>query len=778
MNKRLFLLIPLALTVFLFVPSVPTAHATTTGLVCMTAAMATGCPASPPAFGPFVVGTKFRIGIFIQNSDPMGGFDIYVKSDPGVTPTSADLGPLIVNPSLTSTCINGIAQNGACTVNTANGQGVVEVTTIEGSGSNECGGIGPCSGMAFFINYTVVAPAASSALSYPAAQGCSASSVSSPPDICVAVADNTGTFLSENIQAATVIHTSSPDFTMAATPSSLLVSAGISSFSNITLTSVNGLSGLVIFQTTPPPACLLCPTWNVNPATVQLSPGGTNSITLTFFTNSSTPAGRWIVNVTGTLGTISHLVTVVFTIISSGPPPDFTISANPSSLSLPAGFNASSTITLTSVNGFSGPVFLSTTPPPCSLPQCSVWFVTPTQIVLASGGTASASFVIVTGSRSESDSISVTGTSGNLMHQTNVMLQVQAASSDFFVNAFPSIFSTPAGTTASSQIQVTPTGFTSNTFSVTLSAQVQPPNGPTATLNPTMVTLSSFTAFSTLTITTLATTSPGNYTVTVTGSSTAFTHSVTINVQVLPPPTLKLTPTSGTVGTKVLVQGSGFPVQYGPSEIIVSFDDQLVGFIFTPTTSFNFTFNVPEAQAGPHTVKAFEPSFFNGSGTIMATAPFQVISSPSPTGFTVTLDIGTLYFPGDKATAFILVAQNGQPASPMDLQLTVQLIKPDGTTQILTTTKITTGLYSAVYMIPTTGTILGTYAITVKAHSSSLGDSAALGSFEAKPTWLSKNGGTIATGTAIAGVVGFGAVGLAWKKGYLKKKDDEQSLSF
>ena len=159
----------------------------------------------------------------------------------------------------------------------------------------------------------------------------------------------------------------------------------------------------------------------------------------------------------------------------------------------------------------------------------------------------------------------------------------------------------------------------------------------------------------------------------------------------------------------------------------------------------------------------------------MATAPFEVISSP--TGFTVTLDVGTLYFPGDKATAFILVAQNGQPVSPMGLQLTLQLIKPDGTIQILVATKLTTGVYSAVYTIPTTGTaILGTYAITVTAHSSSLGDSAALGSFEVKPTWLSKNAGTITTGTAIAGVVGFGAVGLAWKKGYLKKKDDEQIL--
>src|SRR5207253_10925376 len=146
-----------------------------------------------------------------------------------------------------------------------------------------------------------------------------------------------------------------------------------------------------------------------------------------------------------------------------------------------------------------------------------------------------------------------------------------------------------------------------------------------------------------------------------------------------------------------LVLGAGFPIAFGSSVIIVSFDVQLVGLIFIPTTSFNFTFNVPEAQAGSHTVKAFEPFFFSGSGSIIATAAFQVLQSP--TGLTVSLDIGTIYFPGDGATAFILVNQNGQPASPADLQVTVQLIRPDGSIQLLTATKNSTGIYRTVFPI-------------------------------------------------------------------------------
>src|SRR3989441_12834675 len=207
-NKRLILSLPLFLAASLLLPVyiVPLGHASPgTGLVCITTSTsATSCPTSAPTIGPLTAGTVFSVGVFIQGSDAMGGFDIYVRSDPAfVNPTGAALGNLIASPSLTSICVNGVAQVGSCTVNTANGPGVVEVTTIESSGSNECGGISPCSGMAFTITYTAVAATPSTSLSYPTGAGCSNSSVASPPNTCVLVADAFGSALSENIQAAT-----------------------------------------------------------------------------------------------------------------------------------------------------------------------------------------------------------------------------------------------------------------------------------------------------------------------------------------------------------------------------------------------------------------------------------------------------------------------------------------------------------------------------------------------------------------------------------------------
>ena len=209
-NKNLLLALPLLLGAALFVPSylVPSGHALT-GLVCVTfPSTATSCPTAPASIGPVAIGQNFTIGIFVQGSDAMGGWDIYVKADPSLlNPVAAALGTLVVSPTLTSICINGVSVVGACTVGTANGPGVVEGTTIESSGGNECGGLSPCSGLALTITYRVVGVFASTSLSYPTAVGCAASSVSSPPDVCVLVATNVGTILPENIQGATVTQT-------------------------------------------------------------------------------------------------------------------------------------------------------------------------------------------------------------------------------------------------------------------------------------------------------------------------------------------------------------------------------------------------------------------------------------------------------------------------------------------------------------------------------------------------------------------------------------------
>ncbi len=235
-RRRLVLLLALVLIPSLFLASqnIPPAHGSPgTGLVCITFPSTSGsCPSSPFTIGPVTVGQSFTVGVFVQGSDPMGGFDIFVASNPAfVSPASATLGTLIASPSLTSICVGGSATTGMCTANSANGPGVVEVTTIESSGSNECGNTSPCSGLAFTISYTVVGTIQSTTLFYPTNAACGTSSVASPPNTCVLVSDALGPPLSETIQGTTVTQLTGQD------PTSTVVSCSPISAVAYSLTS-------------------------------------------------------------------------------------------------------------------------------------------------------------------------------------------------------------------------------------------------------------------------------------------------------------------------------------------------------------------------------------------------------------------------------------------------------------------------------------------------------------------------------------------------------------
>ena len=244
-------------------------------------------------------------------------------------------------------------------------------------------------------------------------------------------------------------------------------------------------------------------------------------------------------------------------------------------------------------------------------------------------------------------------------------------------------------------------------------------------------------------------------------------------VRILPAPVITLSPNTGPDGTKVQVQGTGFPVseQFGyPSSVFieVTFDNMSIGFTYAEGGNFTFTFDVPLSQAGPHGVFAFDP--YSGA---RASATFTVTATNN-NNLAISIDMGTIYFPGDTASAYILTTLNGAPTG-QGVQLQITLFTPDGTNTTLTAVKMGTGLYKATYTIPSTG-LLGTYLVMARAHQAGPIDASALVSFEVKLPWLTSNNGKITVGaTTLAGVVGL--VGLAWKKGYLRRKEDQTFAS-
>ena len=229
-------------------------------MVCITSSpVAVTCPTTPAHIGPVSVGSTFTIGVFVQDSAPMGGIMIYVKSDPMyLNPVAAALSTLIASQSFPDICINSFAPNdGTCGPGDpggigpgyANGPGVVMAEAIEGSGLNECSGLSVCSGMAFTITYRAMATTSGVDLAFPTAPGCFVSSVASPANVCVLVADAGGNALSENIQGATV--TVSPAASSTATivydasaglPWSGAEVTGSSAYDTATVSGVNGIN--------------------------------------------------------------------------------------------------------------------------------------------------------------------------------------------------------------------------------------------------------------------------------------------------------------------------------------------------------------------------------------------------------------------------------------------------------------------------------------------------------------------------------------------------------
>ncbi len=345
----------------------------------------------------------------------------------------------------------------------------------------------------------------------------------------VAVTGTSGSLSHSAPVTYTVVSPGPPDFTISANPSSQNLPAGDTARSQIVLTSLNGFSGTIDLATSPPPLCVSCPSWEVGPSSVNLQAGGTAFSTLAFYSTTGTPPRSWVVTVTGTSGSLSHSVDVAFTVVSSGSA-DFSMTANPNSLTISAGSTGTSTIIVTSLSGFNGTVNLYTSPSPlCPSPYCTTWGVSPSSVSLAPNSTAKATLTIYagTGASGLSGNVTVYGTSGSLSHSVVVSFKI-SPSPDFTLTVSPSSQSVSRG--GSAMYTVTVQGTNGFNGTVNLSASITPVlrHDPTASLPSTVGPYST----STLTVSTSRSTPLGTYSITVTATSGSITHSVTITLTV------------------------------------------------------------------------------------------------------------------------------------------------------------------------------------------------------------------------------------------------------
>ena len=306
-----------------------------------------------------------------------------------------------------------------------------------------------------------------------------------------------------NFKFASCGGVATPDYSLAASPSSLTVTQGTSGNSTVTVTPINGFTGSVTLSASGLPAGVTA-TFGTNPTT--------STSVATFTASSTATTGTSTVTITGTSGTLTHTTTVALT-VNAAATPNFSLSASPTSVTVTQGGSGNSTITETPSGGFTGAVTLSASGLPAGVtatfgtnPTTSTSVVTFTASSTATTGTST---------------VTITGTSGTLTHTTTVSLTVNAvATPDFSLSASPSSLTVRQGTSGTSTITETPSG--GFTGSVTLSASGLP-SGVTATFgtNPTTSTsVVTFTASSTATV--------GTATVTITGTSGTLTHTTTV----------------------------------------------------------------------------------------------------------------------------------------------------------------------------------------------------------------------------------------------------------
>jgi subtilase family serine protease len=203
----------------------------------------------------------------------------------------------------------------------------------------------------------------------------------------------------------------SPNFTISASPASVSVVQGNNGTSTITTAVSGGFNSAIALSATGQPTGV---TVSFSPTSIAAPGSGTS--TMTIAVASTTAAGTYPITVTGAGGSVTQTATVTLTVttVAAG---NFTLSASPTSLTITRSSHGTTTIKITPSNGFTGSVTLSAS----GLGTGVTASFSPNPATGTSTLTLTASSSATTGTRT----VTVTGVSGSLSHTTTISLRVR-----------------------------------------------------------------------------------------------------------------------------------------------------------------------------------------------------------------------------------------------------------------------------------------------------------------------------------------------------------------
>ena len=207
---------------------------------------------------------------------------------------------------------------------------------------------------------------------------------------------------------------STPTFTLSASPNAVSVVQGGNGSSTVTTTAVDGFDSAVALSATGQPSTV---TVGFSPTSIAAPGSGTSSVTLAV--GSTTPTGTYTITVTGTGGDVTQTATISLTVTSSNPAA-FTLSASPTSLSITRGSSGTSKITTTASGSFNSAISLSASG------QGSGETITFSPTSIAAPGSGTSTMTIKTTSRATTGTrtITITATGGGITHTTTVSVDV------------------------------------------------------------------------------------------------------------------------------------------------------------------------------------------------------------------------------------------------------------------------------------------------------------------------------------------------------------------
>ena len=205
--------------------------------------------------------------------------------------------------------------------------------------------------------------------------------------------------------------TSTPSFTLAASPTSVSVAKGSSGSSTISFTPSGGFSSSVALASSGAPSGVMVA---FSPATISGSQTSSMNITVA----STVATGSYPITVTGTSGTTVKTTTVTLTVTAAAAG-DFSLASTPTSLTIARAKSGTATIRATAIGTFTSPIALSAS----GLAKGVTVTFSPSSI--SAGGSASMTVTVGHNATTGSHPFTVTGTGGGKSNPISVGLTVQ-----------------------------------------------------------------------------------------------------------------------------------------------------------------------------------------------------------------------------------------------------------------------------------------------------------------------------------------------------------------